>query len=316
MPAYVRALHKLFVEQRPDIVHANVNALSVFPLGVAAQVGVPVRVAHSHSTSHSGEGAKTAMKMVLRPFSRLFPTDYAACSTVAARWLFGDGMVDAGKVHLIRNAIDINRFVFQATEREAKRAELGVRRGQLVIGQVGRLCFQKNQMFTLSVFARFLKDHPDAVLVLVGGGYSGSHMMEDVRARIRELGIEGSVRVLGVRDDVNALYQAFDVLMFPSTYEGFGIAAVEAQTAGLPVIASDHVPRETDIVPGLMRFLPLRASDGSDAIEQWLNALHDVAPVDVRLDQSELVRAAGYDIADSAARLCDWYEQLVAKSGC
>ena len=310
LPSYVQSLHELFAERHPNIVHSNINSLSVFPLGVAAQTGVPVRVAHSHSMSSPGEGAKTAVKMTLRPFSRMFPTDYAACSNAAARWLFGGELVDEGKVHLIRNAIDIGRFTFRADAREAKRAELGVDRGQLVIGQVGRLCFQKNQMFSLAVFASFLKVRPDAVLVLVGGG----DMMKDVRDRIRELGIERSVRMLGVRNDVNDLYQAFDVLMFPSTYEGLGMAAIEAQTAGLPVIASDEVPREAAIVPGLTRFLPLTGNDGEDAIGQWVDALRTITPDGGRVNEAEPVRAAGYDIADSAIQLCDWYERLVDKA--
>lgn len=115
------------------------------------------------------------------------------------------------------------------------------------------MCFQKNQMFTLDIFAEALKCRPDAVLAFVGD----SDMMPKVRDRIHVLGIERSVRVLGVRDDVNEWYQAFDMLAFPSTYEGLGMAAIEAQASGVPVAASDQVPSEASIVPGLVCFMPL-----------------------------------------------------------
>lgn len=305
LPAYLRALRSLFAERKPDIVHSNLNSLSVFPLSAAKKAGVPVRIAHSHSTSNPGEKAKTAMKMVLRPFSRVYPTDYAACSNFAARWLFGDKLVDAGRVRIMKNAIDVDRFVFDAAVRAAKRAELGVDDAQPVIGQVGRMCFQKNQMFTLDVFARVLERRPDAVLVFAGDG----DMMPQVRDRIRELGIERAVRVLGVRDDVHELYQAFDMLAFPSTYEGLGMAAIEAQASGMPVIASDQVPDEAGIIPGLVRFLAL------DSVDEWVDALASADPVAERADERDAVCAAGYDIEDSAARLCDWYEELARKEG-
>ncbi|PLS23808.1 glycosyltransferase, partial [Bifidobacterium imperatoris] len=80
LPAYMKACERLFRELRPSIVHSHMNSLSVFPLKAAKDADVPVRIAHSHSTSNPREYAKTAMKMVLRPFSRVYPTHYAACS--------------------------------------------------------------------------------------------------------------------------------------------------------------------------------------------------------------------------------------------
>lgn len=303
LPAYLKTLRALFAEQQPDIVHSNLNSLSVFPLCAAKRANIPVRIAHSHSTANPGERRKTALKMVLRPFSRVYPTDYAACSYFAARWLFGDKLVDAGCVRIIKNAIDVGRFVFNGGIRAIKRTELGVNSDQLVIGQVGRMCFQKNQLFTLDVFSRVLDHRPDAVLVFVGDG----DMMTKVRERIHELGIERSVRVLGVRDDVNEWYQAFDMLAFPSTYEGLGMAAIEAQASGIPVVASDQVPSEASIVPGLARFMSL------DAKDKWVDALASADSTAVRLNERDAVCEAGYEITDSAAKLCDWYENLVRR---
>ncbi|PLS24541.1 glycosyltransferase, partial [Bifidobacterium imperatoris] len=298
--AYMKACERLFRELRPSIVHSHMNSLSVFPLKAAKDADVPVRIAHSHSTSNPREYAKTAMKMVLRPFSRVYPTHYAACSRYTARWLFGDKLAESGKVRIVRNAIEPDRFRFDSETRAAKRDELGVSDNQLVIGQVGRMCFQKNQLFTLVVFSKLLKTRPDAILVLAGDG----DIMPQVRQHIGELGLSSSVRVLGVRSDINELYQAFDVLALPSTYEGLGMVAIEAQASGMPVIASDQVPGEAGLIPGLVRFVPL------DRPGEWVKALASVQPTPYRPDEQEAIQVAGYDIEESAKQLGDWYMQL------
>ena len=300
LPQYMKICERLFRELHPVIVHSHMNSLSVFPLKAAKSAGVPVRIAHSHSTSNPREYAKTAMKMMLRPFSKVYPTHFAACSMYTARWLFGDRLVDRGVVRIIRNAIEPQSFAFSPSNRTIKRAELGVSDDQLVIGQVGRMCFQKNQLFTLNMFAELLRQRPDAVLVLVGDG----DMMDEVRNRIHQLGIGQSVRVLGVRNDMNELCQAFDVLALPSTYEGLSVVAVEAQASGLPIITSDQVSKETSVVPGLMRFLPITD------IRPWVDAFLKAQHTPSRPDEQETMRAAGYDIKDSAARLGEWYIRL------
>ncbi|WP_240541394.1 glycosyltransferase [Bifidobacterium santillanense] len=300
LPQYMKACENLFHELNPIIVHSHMNALSVFPLKAAKSATVPIRVAHSHSTSNPHEYVKTAMKMALRPFSKMYPTHFAACSTYTARWLFGDSLVDKGEVRIIRNAIEPRTFSFNASVRAVKRAELGVSDNQLLIGQVGRMCFQKNQLFTLDVFAELLRRRPDAVLVLAGDG----DMMNEVKARIHQLGIERSVQVLGMRTDMNELCQAFDVLALPSTYEGLSVVAVEAQASGLPILTSDQVSRETSIIPGLMQFLPITNT------EPWVSALLKARPTPIRPDKQAAIQSAGYDITDSATQLGKWYMQL------
>jgi glycosyltransferase involved in cell wall biosynthesis len=301
LPSYMTSCEKLFREQKPDIVHSNINALSVFPLRAARRAGVPLRIAHSHSTANPREHKKTFLKNALRPLSRVEPTHLAACSDHAARWLFGDAAVDAGRVDIIRNAIDLDEFSFSPEVRVAKRAEIGVHDDQLVVGQVGRMCFQKNQTFTLEVFAQLLRTRPDAVLVFVGDG----ELMDGVRSRSRDLGVGESVRFLGIRDDVAQLYQAFDVLMFPSTYEGFGMAAVEAQSSGLPVVVSDQVPTEACVVRELVHSLPLTNS------QAWVESLMRVEPSRKRDFRSDELAVAGYRIDDAAVALCDWYQSIL-----
>lgn len=138
LPRYIASCEKLFSRIHPDIVHSNMNALSVFPLQAAKRAGIPIRIAHSHSTDNPNEFVKTAAKTFLRPFSRVYPTHLVACGFLSAEWLFGKKTVHDGDVHYIRNAIDLQRFVFTDTKRDELRKSINVSKNQFVIGQIGR----------------------------------------------------------------------------------------------------------------------------------------------------------------------------------
>lgn len=304
---YVRELSQVLDRIRPDIVHANVNALSVIPLAVAQRENVGVRVVHSHSTAHSSEIAKTAVKNMLRPLSKWKATDLAACGELSARWLYGDRAVDASRVHFIRNAIELDSYAMQP-DVQAKKHELGLDDG-LVVGQVGRLCVQKNQTFTLEVFAALLQERRDATLLLVGAG-SGRYTRK-LEQEAHKLGISDHVRFLGARNDVAELYHVFDVMAFPSKYEGLPLSLIEAQAAGCPTVMSDEVTREVDIVPGLIANLPLSASP-----RRWAGQLLEMADNEPAKDERRrnsvwLLTEAGYDIRESAKQVDSWYEKLL-----
>jgi glycosyltransferase involved in cell wall biosynthesis len=219
--------------------------------------------------------------------------------------MFGNSAVTAGKVHIIKNAIELDNFSPNPEIRARKRSELGVKDNQLVIGQVGRMCFQKNQMFTVDIFMEVLKHRSDAKLVFVGGG----ELLDAVRAKVQRLRLERSVQFLGMRNDMSELYQAFDVLAFPSTYEGLGMAAIEAQATGLMVIASDQVPSEARIVPGLVNTMKL-----TQPAKDWANILLrsglTSSPTNVA-SRTRLIDA-GYEIQNSANGLCQWYTSIYA----
>ena len=305
LPAYIRGCKELFTRIKPDIVHSQMNVLSVFPLYAAKYAGISVRIAHSHSTSNPQEHVRDLAKRVLKPFAKIYPTAYAACSRHAATWLFGKKFVDSGNVYIMKNALQVEDFVFNSEIRQQKRAELGVDDSQLVIGQVGRMSSQKNQMFGIDVFAQILKKRPNAVMMFAGDG----EIMDEVQAHANELGVADSVRFLGVRDDIADLYKAFDVLAFPSLYEGFGMAAVEAQAADLPVAASTEVPDEAVIIKELIRRIPL-----STSIQEWADLLIRLAEDKLtsgRASRQEEITEAGYEITSSAEGLTAWYTSLV-----
>jgi glycosyltransferase EpsF len=266
--------------------------MGVFPLFAAWLARVTVRICHNHSTAHRSEGKKSLFKQLLRPFSRLFATRCFACGDTAARWMFGDRMVDAGRVTILPNAIDLARFRYSAEDRAAVRAEIGAGAHTRVIGHIGRFIFQKNHAFLLQIFRALLALEPDALLLLAGEG----ELLEETEALARCLGIEHKVRFLGVRKDANRLYSAMDVFCLPSFYEGLPVVMVEALANGLPCVVSDQVTRE------LNAFSVTQLSLEADTA-LWAVALRSAA----RSEAAPEAFYAQYDITKTAKQLEAFY---------
>lgn len=293
---YRHELIRLMREQQWPIVHSNINTLSVFPLSAAKKAGVPVRIAHSHSTMGKGEFAKNAMKLALRPFANVYPTVRFACGHYAGEWLFG-------KNHdftVIPNAIELDKFRFDPTVRQETRKELGIADDTFLIGHVGRFMPQKNQTFLVDLLADLLPSRSNAMLVFVGEGPDKA----EVQQHAEELSVAEHVMFLGQRSDVNRLYQAFDVFCLPSLYEGLCLVGVEAQRAGLPCLFSDAITREVDVT-GTSRFMPI------DSYEEWSSSISALEP-GTRIDSSDKA-FSDYDISENARKLTSMYLKLFEK---
>lgn len=240
---YLKFLKQLFREKKYRIVHSNINTLSVFPLYAAKKAGVPVRIAHSHSTSNPREWKKNLMKNALRPFSKVWATDYFACTEHAGEYQFGKKAVKQGKVKIITNAIDIEKFKFDPEARKRLRKEFGFNDKDFVVGNIGRMIPQKNHLFLIDAFNELKKENSNAKLLIIGDGA----LRSKVDKKIEKLGLQKDVRIEKYREDANKCYSAMDLFAFPSIYEGLGMVAVEAQAAKLEVIASKNIPRDADL---------------------------------------------------------------------
>jgi glycosyltransferase EpsF len=292
----IRTLTRIFRENNYQIVHSQINTLGVFPLFAAWLARVPVRICHNHSTSHPSEGKRNLFKHLLRPFSRVFATHCFACGDTAARWMFGDRLVDRGCVTLMPNAVDLARFRYSAEARDAIRAEICAGEHTRVVGHIGRFTFQKNHAFLLEIFRALLETHPDALLLLAGEG----ELLEQTKAQANSLGIGQKVRFLGVRGDTNRLYSAMDVFCLPSFYEGLPVVMVEALGNGLSCVVSDQVTRELDAFP--VTHLPLNA-----AAARWAEALSSAD----RTDHAPEVLLHQFDVNLVAKRLEAFYLEQV-----
>lgn len=288
--AYHRALYRAFKAAGYAVVHVHLSTMSVFALFAAWRAGVPVRICHNHSTAHWGEGKKTLLKYLLRPFNKLFATEYFACGEKAGRWMYGRRSFEDGKVYVMPNAIDVGRFAYNPAARSRLRGELAIPEAAFVVGHVGRFVYPKNHGFLLRVFQQTAALRQDAWLLLVGDG----ERMEQVRAQAEEMGLGDRVCFTGARPDAAMLYSAMDVFCLPSFYEGVPVVAVEAQANGLPCVLSDRVTAEVLLSPNSLR-LPL-----GDA-GQWARLLTGLQRGTGALPADE------YDITAQAAELERFY---------
>lgn len=302
---YHKALKRVLKEGNYKIIHSNINTLSVFSLFAAKCAGVPVRIAHSHSTSNKKEKKKNLMKQVLRPFSKVFATDYMCCSELAGRWLFGNKEYDKGNVYLLNNAIDLDKFKYNESLRKKKRNELGIKDDTLVIGHIGRFVAQKNHDFLIDIFNEIHKKNNNSILLLAGQG----PLMEDIKNKVKELNLDDNVKFLGQRNDANELYQAFDVFLLPSLYEGLPVVGVEAQAAGLLCYLSDDMTKETKVLD-ITKFMSL-----NNTPEEWADNILDDVKKYKRIDTSKEMTAKNFNIKEEAKKLEEYYLNLYNNGG-
>ena len=301
LPKHLYVLYKYLKNGRYKIVHSGMNTLAVFSLFVAWLAKIPVRINHSHSTAGRGEYKRNVLKYALRPFAKLFATDYCACSRYAGEWLFGKREVRKKKVTIFNNAIDVEKYHYNPKVREEVRKELGLE-GKFVVGHVGRFCYQKNHNFLIDIFEAICKEEPEAVLLLTGIG----ELQDDIKNKVRALGLEKKVHFLGVRKDVDRLYQAMDVFVLPSFYEGLPVVGVEAQTAGLPCILSDQMTEDTSIIKETI-MIPLTESARSWA--KTILACRDIR----RRDTTSDINKAGFNIKIEAKKMESYYDKLLKR---
>lgn len=302
---YHKELKKVLQDGNYRVVHSHINTLSVFSLCAAKSAGVPVRIAHSHSTTNKKEKKKNLMKQVLRLFSKTFATDYMCCSELAGRWLFGDKEYNEENVYLLNNAIDLEKFKYDESLRKKKRKELGIKNSTLVIGHIGRFVAQKNHDFLIDIFNEIHKQNADSILLLAGQG----PLVDDIKNKVKELRLEDNVKFLGQRKDANELYQAFDVFLLPSLYEGLPVVGVEAQAVGLLCYLSDDMTKETKVLD-TTKFMSL-----NDNANEWAsNILRDINKYK-RIDTSKEMTAKNFNIKEEAKKLEEYYLKLYDDGG-
>lgn len=292
---FMKVLKKLVRENHYRIIHAHTYSIGYFVLKVAEREGVAVRIAHSHNNSMSG--FTIPLKIVMKSLFPIHATNFMACSDEAGHFLFGDR-----DVLIVKNAIDVSRFEFNAKIRDEVRRELGLV-GYFVVGNVGRLHQQKNQAFLMRIFQELVALRSDARLLMVGDG----PLRDELEEKAAKMGISDRLSLLSNRSDMDRLYQAMDVFVLPSLYEGLGIVALEAQASGLPAICSDGVAEDANVSP-LFRRCSL-----ADAPTEWANAICNVAGIRDSKIGADGVKAHGFDVEKSAIVLQDWYLRRVAR---
>lgn len=296
---YLNELSQFFREY-PEykIVHSHLDCMAGIPLKYAKKNGVPVRIAHAHSSNQTKD-KKYLLKLMFKRNIKKNATDLFACAQDAGGWMFG-----CDQFHVMNNAIDTKAYVVNKQTGNEVRQELKIPENAFVVGHVGRFAPPKNHMFIIRVFAEVLKEKTNAFLLLVGEG----DLRREAETLTVELGIQDNVIFAGMRSDVNRMLQAMDVFLFPSIYEGLPLSIIEAQAAGMPCLISNKVPiecRKTDLVTQLSL---------NDSLSVWKDAVIDAGKV-VKRDTSKEISDAGFDIHQNAKWLENFYLQKYQEVG-
>ena len=298
LAAYSKACREFF-KAHPEIriVHGHLGSCAAIYLKEAKKAGC-YTIAHSHSAAPMDN----ARNLMFRIYS--YPTRYIAdwlfgCSTEAGVSRFGKKAVMSSHYSNFYNAIDLAAFSYQPELRKACRDEFGLLDTELVVGTVGRLEAPKNPDLILKIFEDVVAASSHVKCLWVGTG----SLEGEIREKGNSLIQQGKLIMTGLRSDIPTLMNGMDVFILPSLFEGLPVVAVEAQTAGLPCILSDRITREVDVT-GMIAWESIRSSP-----KKWGETILSCAEKTKgnRVSGYEAGKAAGYDIRDTSAWLCNFY---------
>lgn len=286
-----------------DVVHLHTKQWKSYLIEeICRERHIPKVIVHSHSTKCDNNNDDIRIKETEQHFKvretlrEDIATDYWACSKEAADWLYG-GRISQDKIKIMPNAIELELFEYNSIWREDIRKELGINEDTLLLGNVGRLVYQKNQGFLLEVFSGLCKKFDNIALLIVGDG-ERRYELEQLSKRLK---IEEKVFFLGAKSDVNKIYSAMDLFVLPSNFEGLGIVLIEAQMSGLLCVCSDQVPNDANM-GGIVNFLPLKKNE-------WIQFLANTIRNNVkRIDCKEELVKQGYDIKNQIKKIEAAYE--------
>lgn len=288
--AYIKDYIRLLRGNRFDVVHIHGNSGTMAIEAVLAKLcGVPKVLVHTHSTKtdHPAVNALLKYPMMLCADERI------ACSRSSGTWLYKNW-----KHKVLNNAIDLSGFSFDPVCREECRAEFGIRE-EFLVGHIGHFSAPKNHFYLIDIFEAFHKLKPDSKLLLVSDGPDFDAVVE----KVHRLQLQDAVIFAGRRSDVERLYQAIDVFLMPSRWEGLPLVLLEAQTAGVPVVASDRITTDVQCTESFW-FMSIE-----EPAERWAEKLMEVAQTaaDRSNDNIRLLRDRGFDIRLETKRLREIY---------
>ena len=295
--AYRSELNAFFEEHAHDYSSFWMNECGLANIDyikLAKKHGIKKRIIHSHNSRNMYGKLQGFLHSLHKQQIAKYATDFWACSKEAGEWFFPSKIKD--KVLLINNGIDVGRYAFDEEKRVYWRKKYSLE-DAYVIGNVGRLHFQKNQEFLLEVFTEVLRMQPNCRLVLIGQGEDEEKLHQKAKA----LGIEAQVLFAGVQSDIPGWLSAFDLFVFPSVFEGLSVVALEAQANGLPVLASEGVLPSEGRINDNFRFYSL-----SEDVKSWAAQILNMSQNEARYtaeDIKENFRKAGFDIKTEAVKL-------------
>jgi len=307
-------LYRLIRRERFDVVHCHSSKAGVLGRLAAWMAGVPKIFFTAH-----GWGINEYQSRTARFFYTWAERLAGAVSTRVVCVSENDldkgrrlGLAVGGKFCVIYNGLPETKW-FKGT----LRGELGIKKEDVVVGTVARLAPQKNPFFLLETAGRMAarsdncRGEGKLYFVIVGDGPLRPKCEEFIKSK----GLDGSVFLLGAREDAAELVQDFDVFVLFSRWEGLPLTVIEAMLAGVPVVANNTGGVGEMVVDGETGFL-IEGLDPEAAERALVRLLSDR---DLRRRMGEAGRRRAREKFSLAEMLCRYQElylegrQLVTK---
>lgn len=290
----IKDICQIISKEHFQIVHSHMTLTNFYVLFLSMLYGVKVRISHSHNSLCSDTISRKFFYTLLSFLNCIAATNYCACGVDAAVFLFGKKNYNKGKVQIFTNAIDTDKYNYDIAKRNEIRNKLNLQ-NKICIGHVGRLMTQKNQLFLIEIFYKFHIRNPQSVLMILGDG----ELRTELENKVQELNISDSVLFIGNVNNVNDYYQAMDLFLLPSLFEGLPVVVIESQCCGLPCLISDKVDKSCGLT-STVKFLPICNSN------IWVKAISHTN-LSVRKSGVDAITLHHYNIKNEAKRLQDYY---------
>lgn len=267
LKSHIHACKRILNEGNYDIIHDNTLHISIPMMYCAKNCRIPVRILHSHNSKMGETKLKEIRNTLFMPVLKSFANRYVACSEVAGRSMFKEQ-----QFQIVPNVIDTKKYAFDENRRREVREELNIE-DKIIIGTVGRLAKQKNPLFALEIIKTLVNKMPQVEYWWIGDGPMKPEFMDYVKTH----DLKDNVKHFENTTNVIDMYQAIDVYLMPSFFEGLPLTGVEAQAMGIPMVVSDTVTDEM-VYTDLVKYISL-----NQTTDDWIE--HIVVAIKKNIDR-------------------------------
>ena len=287
--AYYKKIKKIMKQYKIDTVHIHGNSGTMYlEVKAAKKTKIPNIIVQAHNSSCSipslfGHNSMFAKKICKDSTCRI------AISKLVGDWLFGKDYL------ILNNAIDIQKFIYNSNIRNEIRKKYEISEDSFVIGHFGCFNKQKNQIFLIDIFEEYLKIDSNSYLILGGDGTN----FEIVKNAIISKRLQDKILLIGKIDNTYDFYNAFDIFVLPSLWEGLGIVNIEAQSNGLPCLVSNVVASDANVSD---RFF---VENISSTANKWAIKINEIRKMCIARQSNmvPMITEHGYSILNEVKKL-------------
>lgn len=285
---------RIIKKEKPDIIHAHMNLLNFIPLFCGLVCGVKVRISHSHIANKNIKFS--IAEKLFKKLNLLFSNELLSCGYKAGKYMYGNR-----RFEIVYNSIDIDKFIFNDSKRKVVRKKLGITDQDILIGNVGRLTEQKNQKFLIEIMRELVPSNNKFKLIIFGSG----ELKKELSDYINLSNLEDNIKIHNPVNNIEEYYDAMDVFLLPSLYEGFPVSLVEAQANGLSSLVSNTIDK-TSAITDKVEFLSISSK------KDWVDGIINLQKESRKININEFIN---FDIKYSYKSLANLYIKLASNVG-